>query len=694
MTEFTIEDFYHDLRQDTLAGSESRLDYLESEFLLSLSKELEDAGVIEGFEPCHYKAPRGIRVDGYRFRAEESALDLFILDFENRESIESLTKTDVDSTFRRLENFFIHSVDKRMYKDLEETSPGYGLSRDIADSQDNYSKVNLYLVSERNLSERIQAMSDVIYKSWTFSYHIWDISRFYRQYISRGAKEDLIVDFVALYGKGLPCLPAHLNTADYESYLLVMPAEILSELYGRYGSRLLEQNVRCFLQARGKVNKGIRATIMNDPEMFFAYNNGITATAKEVITEQTDQGMFIKSIIDLQIVNGGQTTASLFHTNKKDNARINHVFVQMKLSVVDEEKSEDVVPKISEYANTQNKVGAADFFSNHPFHIRMEEFSRRLWAPPYQSALRESKWFYERARGQYADAQIKLSATGRKKFQAEHPKAQMVTKTDLGKFENVWDDKPTLVCLGAQKNFARYAERIGKEWEKDPDRFNEDYYKSAIARAIVFRRTEKLISSQNWYHGDLRAQIVAYTLAMISEYCKKYDNTINLLQIWSRQELSPVFIKSIEVVSRFVFDEITNPPEETGISNYSEWCKKDACWSRLMSKVSALEDMLPPEFLKELISRDIVEEKAKDSRKVQKIDNSIKAQTEVLRYSAEQWTNVLEAGRRKGFLSPKEIGILEVATCIPAKIPSEKQSVILIEILQKAELEGVVMAKD
>ncbi|MBA4322704.1 MAG: AIPR family protein, partial [Odoribacter sp.] len=338
MTDFTIEVFYHDLRQNTLAGSEARLDYLESEFLLSLANELEDAGVIEGFEPCHYKAQRGMRVDGYWFKEEESAIDLFILDFENRESIESLTKTDVISIFRRLEKFFMNSVDEKMYRDLEETSPGYGLSRDIVDRKNKYSKVNLYLVSERNLSERIQAMEDVTYRDWTFSYHVWDVSRFYRQQISRGAKEDLIVDFVALCGNGLPCLPAHLSTADYESYLLVMPAEILAELYGKYGARLLEQNVRCFLQARGNVNKGIRATIMNDPEMFFAYNNGITATAKEVITEQTDKGIFIKSIRDLQIVNGGQTTASLFQTNKKDNAPIDHVFLQMKLSVVDEEK--------------------------------------------------------------------------------------------------------------------------------------------------------------------------------------------------------------------------------------------------------------------------------------------------------------------------------------------------------------------
>jgi hypothetical protein len=579
MNDYSIEDFYHDFRQETLAGSVAREDYLESEFLLSLAMELEEAGVIDGFEPCHYRALRGMRVDGYWFREDDAALDLFILDFSNRETLTSLSKTDVDSTFKRLENFLVNCVDKRLYEEFEETSPGYGLARDIYDRQKSFTTVNLYLVSERNLSERIQILGDSKYKYWSFSYHVWDISRFYRMQASRGAKEDLIIDLSEFHPGGLQCLPAHLNNAHYESYLLVIPGEILAELYSRYNTRLLEQNVRCFLQARGSVNKGIRATIMSDPGMFFAYNNGITATAKQVVTRQAEHGIFITQVTDLQIVNGGQTTASLFQTNRKDKASLDQVFLQMKLSVVDEGKSEEVVPKISEYANTQNKVNAADFFSNHPFHVRMEEFSRRIWAPAKSGVLRESKWFYERTRGQYADSMGKLSNAGRKKFQNEYPKAQMITKTDLGKFENVWDDKPTLVSLGAQKNFAKYAERIGKEWEKGADRFNEFYYKCAVARAIIFRRTEKLVSSQPWYHGDYRAQIVAYTLAMMSEYCKAQNKSVHMLHVWNGQELSPAMIKALEVISEFVSGEILSPPE--GISNIGEWCKKDACWSRV-----------------------------------------------------------------------------------------------------------------
>lgn len=684
MEDFTLEDYYQSLCPEVTPSYGSR-EMSESDFLLSMTDELLSAGAIGGFESSHYN-PRGMRVDGYWFNEEESSLDLFVVDYDNRPCLETLTKTDVNSNFKRLEKFFMDCVDKRFYENLEGLQI-YGLARDIYDLRNRYSKVNLYLISERNLSDRMNSIDNIIFNQWSISYHVWDMSRFYRQYTSAGAKEDLIVDFNALYGAGLQCLPAHLKNDDYESYLLVMPAKVLADLYGRYGARLLEQNVRCFLQARGNVNKGIRATIISEPGMFFAYNNGITATAKEVVIDKSSSGIFIKQIKDFQIVNGGQTTASLFHTHKNDDADLEKVFVQMKLSVVDEAKNEGVVPKISEYANTQNKVNAADFFSNHPFHVRMEEFSRRLWAPPVPGALRESKWFYERARGQYADAQIKLTPAGRKKFQTECPQQRMFTKTDLAKFENVWDEKPTFVNFGAQKNFAKYAERIGKEWEKTPDNFNERYYKRAIARAILFRRAEKVISGQPWYQGGYRANIVAYSLAMISEYCKCSGLAFDFMQVWKNQYISPATISALEIIGKFVSDDISCPPQ--GISNISEWCKKDACWTRLKEKVPMLDGLLPKRFISELLSSDSVGEEVKDAKKTQKIDNGIEAQAHVLKITGNQWGIILEVGSKKGIFTPKEVSILEIATRIPKQLPTEKQALVLLDVLSKANTEGI-----
>lgn len=682
-----IEEFFHDFRQELLSGAEAREDFLEAEFALRVSKELDGSGAIEGFEPCHYKAQRGMRIDGYWFNDDGIALDLFIVDFANRENLESLTRTDVEALFKRVENFFTASAEKELFRDLEETSHGYGLARDISARHRSFSKVNFYLLSERRLSEKIQAIEDRPYQNWTFSYHVWDISRLHRVVTSRGAKEELVIDFNKIFGQGIQCLPAHIDSADYESYLLVMPGQILGDLYGRYGGRLLEQNVRCFLQARGKVNKGIRTTIITDPGMFFAYNNGITATAREVVTEPREDGIYIREIRDLQIVNGGQTTASIFHTHRKDKASLKNIFVQVKLSVVDAEKGEEVIPRISEYANTQNKVNAADFFSNHPFHIRMEEFSRRLWAPPQQGALRETKWFYERARGQYADAQAKLSKAEKRKFQAEYPKPQMFTKTDLAKFENVWDEKPTYVNLGAQKNFAQYAKRIGQLWNKNEQQFNEFYYKWAIARAILFRRTEKMVSARSWYDGGYRANIVAYTLAMLGKFCADSGKSIDFMKIWEKQDISDAVMRSLEITAKLIHDDIMTPL--AGISNVSEWCKKDACWDRLQTRTKELKSLLPAQFIEELVSKEEITHEKKSAVKVQKIDSGIKAQKKVMDIPASKWAYLLAEGQKKHLFSPKEVGILQIATRIPQKIPSEKQSAILLEVLEKAEEEGI-----
>jgi hypothetical protein len=685
--EQTSEEFFHDFRQELLAGAEANSTFQLAEFMEAVANELLETGFIDGFEFCHYRAPRGMRVDGYWFD-DEGALNLFVADFDCRSELASLTRTEVDAAFKRVASFFEASLQKALHNDLEVTSPEYGLSRQIADRNGFIRKVNFLLVSERMLSDRIQNLDDGTVAGKPAAYHIWDISRLQRQRSSRGYKEPLDLDFMQMFGRGISCLPAHLGSQAYQSYLIVMPGEILSALYEKYGARLLEQNVRCFLQARGKVNQGIRTTILTEPQMFFAYNNGITATAQEVETETGEAGLQITRIRDLQIVNGGQTTASLFHTMRKDKASIRDIFVQMKLSVIDSAESEQVVPRISEYANTQNRVNAADFFSNHPFHIRMEEFSRRLWAPAQQGAQRETKWFYERARGAYADAQAKLSPSEQRRFKAENPKPQMLTKTDLAKFENVWDEHPKWVNLGAQKNFARYASRVGKEWAKSADGFNEFYFRRAIARALIFRATEKLVSDQPWYNGGYRANIVAYAIASIGEICRRHEKSVDFSRVWNAQAPNRALIEALTVASSFVNDDLTQPPP--GISNISEWAKKDACWTRIQSQIETLEAELSEEFWNELLSAEEGKAETRDARKTQKIDDGIDAQRQVLDIPAAQWSHILEEGLKRKFLTPKEVGILKIAEQMPAKIPTEKQCVVLVGILSKAEQEGIL----
>lgn len=686
--ETTAEEFFHDFRQDLLAGAEANGSFLLAEFMDVVSRELTETGFTEGFEFAHYRAQRGMRVDGYWFN-DEGGLDLFVADFDSRTELASLTRTDVDAAFKRVANFFDASLRKNLAADLEITSPEYGLARQIADRKSLIRHLNLILVSERTLSDRIQALPDAETAGIGTSFHIWDISRLHRQRSSRSHKEALDLDFEAMFGTGISCLPAHLGTDAYQSYLVVMPGPVLSTIYEKFGARLLEQNVRTFLQARAKVNQGIRTTIMTEPGMFFAYNNGITATAQGVETKRTGDGLQITRITDLQIVNGGQTTASLFHTRRKDKADLTQIFVQMKLSVIDSEESEKVVPRISEYANTQNRVQAADFFSNHAYHIRMEEFSRRLWAPAGKGSQRETKWFYERARGQYADAQAKLTPAEQKRFKAENPKPQMLTKTDLAKFENVWDEHPRYVNLGAEKNFARYAARIGKEWDKSSDGFNEAYFKRAVARGIIFRATERIVSAQPWYNNGYRANIVAYTLAVLSELTRRQEKSLDFLRVWNAQAISPVLESTIAAVASRVNDDLLRPMQ--GISNISEWAKREACWTRMLEHMDEFADLLPDEFDSECLSRDDHLSEKRAARNTQKVDNGIEAQTKVFAIPAPKWIVIHDTLAAKRLLTPKEVGVLKIAMQMPMKIPTDKQCAVLLDTIGKARAEGLTI---
>ena len=683
--EQTVEEFFHDFRQELLAEADANDSQQLESFMGSISKELIETGFVEGYEYCHFRAQRGLRVDGYWFD-DEGSLDIFVADFESRRELDTLTKTEVEATFKRAINFVEASVYGKLNPDL--TTPEYGLVRQIQDRRVELRQVNFFLASERVLSDRFQAYPDGNVCGIRSAFHIWDMARLQRQRSSRGHKEPLDIDFVELFGDGIHCLPANLGSDTYMSYLIVMPAPVLTALYDRYSARLLEQNVRTFLQARAQVNKGIRKTIIEEPHMFFAYNNGITATAQNVETRTSSSGLQIVRLTDLQIVNGGQTTASLFHTQRKDKADISGIFVQMKLSVIDSAESEMVIPRISEYANTQNRVNAADFFSNHPFHVRMSEFSRRLWAPAQQGEQRETKWFYERARGQYLDAQSKLTAAERKRFKAEYPKSQMFTKTDLAKFENVFDDHPRWVNLGSQKNFGRYAVRIGKEWDKSSEGFNELYFRKAVARGILFRSTEKLVSGQPWYNGGYRANIVAYTLAMLEEVTKRRKTSVNYPRIWAAQAPDDLLLEALSIISTAINEDITQPP--AGISNISEWCKREGCWSRLLDKVADIAATLPEEFWKTLSTSEDAQHQAKTARQNQKIEDGIGVQTQVIQIPTAQWSQILRKGALDGLFTPKEIDILKIALQIPHKIPTEKQSAILIEILARAKEERLI----
>ena len=577
-----ISEFNQDLFQDIIASADAEGSYAEDAFFERFCEYLIDAGELETADRVQYLSPRGLRVDGYGGDpvGAEGILSLIIADFNPSTDIGTLTATEMDAMFRRLTNFLSRSLDLGFRNSLEETSPAFGLADLIAQRWPGVTKVRLFLISNRLLSSRVDGRSAGEEAGVPVTFSVWDLTRLHRFASSGTGREDVLIDLEADFGGPLPALPAHLTEADYEAYLVVVPGAQLAAIYDRWGARLLEQNVRVFLQARGNVNKGIRNTLEYNSEMFFAYNNGITATAEAVEIRREGGGIVLTGLRNLQIVNGGQTTASIHAASRKKDVDLSKVFVQMKLSIVDPERAMEIVPKVSEYANTQNRVSAADFFANHPFHIRLEEFSRRLFAPSPDGTFRESKWFYERARGQYQDARGRLSEAQRKRFDLEYPKSQVISKTDLAKFLNSWRCHPEIVSRGSQKNFAAFAKDIGEEWARNSDTFNEAFYRESIAKAIAFRETESLVSDQPWYQGGgIRSRVVPYAVAKLAYDSEQLGKFVDFERIWRSQSVGAQLNAALTVAAEAVHTIIVDAGPEN--PNPLEWAKQPACWSRV-----------------------------------------------------------------------------------------------------------------
>ena len=679
-----VEEFAQELLQDVLAESDAGGQFLEDVFFQKSCELLMDVGELESADRVPYRSPtRGIRVDGYGGDPADTSgtLSLIVLDFHASPTVEVLTGSDMDATFRRVSNFLRQALDSRWREAVEETSPAFGLADLIAQRWGRVEKVRLLLVGNRALSERVDGRPAGVIEGKEVTYSVWDIRRLHGLAAVGQAREDLEIDLVEDFGGAIPLLPAQQSEADHESYLAVMPGAVLADIYDRWGARLLEQNVRVFLQARGKVNRGIRVTLENEPSMFFAYNNGITATAEAVDIRNDGAQILLCRLKNFQIVNGGQTTASI-HLAKIRRVDISRTFVQMKLSIVSAERAAVLVPKISEFANSQNRVNAADFFANSPFHVRMEEFSRRILAPSPEGTFRQSKWFYERARGQYADARAHLTQAQRRKFDLEYPRNQLFTKTDLAKFVSAWEGRPHEVSLGAQKNFAAFAKRMGGAWEKASDDFNEAWYREAVGKAILFRATERLVSAQPWYQGGYRANIVAYAIAKLANDIGERGKAVDFEAIWRRQALSRVMSDALASVAALVHDVLIDPPHWT--RNVTEWAKRQGCWDRVRELAPGWPEGLDDELISNAERRDV----ARSARKEQRILNGIEAQIAVVNAGGPFWADAVAWAKPRDLLTPSEIEILKVAARTPERTPTDKQSSKAMELLTRLQAEG------
>ena len=680
-----LDAYYRNLMADVRREADASGVLMVEAFFDQMSARLAEAGEIETADRAFYESGDGtrrIRIDGYAGdpRDGEGVLGLIVCDFTEGDEPLPFGKADIPPILNPLVRFLKKARTEDFRDALNEVNPAFQVSDLIITTWSQITKVKLILISNRRYisrddSVKLQDLDDV-----PVTWSVWDLARFERFDRSGQAREDMVIDFSGDFGSPIPALKASQTGAALESYLLIVPGQLLAAIYDRWGARLLEANVRTFLQARAKTNKGIQKTIREEPELFFPYNNGLSATAENVECILTDSGLAVSSINNLQIVNGAQTTGSIHAALRTARNQLESVFVQMKLTVVPPDRSEEIVPRISEYANTQNKVNAADFFSNHPFHIRIEKYSRDVIFAAREGERHDSKWFYERSRGQYINERARRTGSNQKKFDLEFPKAQLFSKTDLAKYENSASGQPHLVSRGAQKNFAAFAKEIGENWARYESRYDELWYRRLIAKAIIFRKLESEIPKQPWYGGGYRANVVTYAMAKVFHDASMGNEVLDLDAIAKRQMVSDDLVAALLIAAEIAHEVITHPA--AGMRNFSEWAKQQACWSELQGR----KIDYGRGFERCLTLRDTARRNERDAKDSQRELVGIQGQVTVVKLGADFWRDVLEQGRASGSLTTKDAEILRICTSMPRLLPTDKQArhaLILLERLKE-----------
>lgn len=542
----------------------------EQKFTESAMEYLEEAGETAGTVPCREIRENKIgnrihKINGYA--VSHNTVDLFITIFKGSDDAGRIYADEFKTTIN-LATRFVHNLLNGGFEGIADTAPVGDLVRTVKEICNKIKRFNIFILSDMLIHSDQPAQTKI--NGISINYFVRDIEYLHRIRTSGSDREPVNVDFMEKFKKTVSCIFLPEKVKDYTSYLAIIPAAMLADIYQDYGARLLEQNVRTFLQFRGDINKGIRDTIIKQPDMFLAYNNGISATAEEV--ELTPDNKDIRIIKDFQIVNGGQTTASIFQTRKRfKGIDLSSVYVQMKLTVIpDKNRKSEIVADISRYANTQNKVSEADLSSNDPFHIEIEQLSRKKWITSVDSDSKLSRWFYERARGQYNDELYNIDTPKkRNKWQEENPKSQRFAKEDLARFYMSWEMKPWWVVRGRQKNFSQFMEIT-----VDLD-VNDVFFEDTIAKAIIFKECEKLYGTGARAIGDLRYMVVPYTVAWLRHVT---DNHINLAVIWKNQMLS----SELQDILRSVLYYVDRFMRETAPGGLiGEWAKKEDCWKTL-----------------------------------------------------------------------------------------------------------------
>jgi hypothetical protein len=536
-----------------------------------------------------------IEVDAYQINESGERLQLFLsnLVLPTSEDRYIPRKEYYDTLFARTKNFFSRSV-KKLLTDVQTADPAAVLIRSLesAEFQEQIDVLEIFLISNTISIETRGSQSpknfsftdDEISISYTYKtvrkskkvrviYQLIDLNKIYNYEVTDGSAEPIVITF----DPPLPAIKAADDTGIFKSYLAVIPATLLVNFYHSYSSRLLERNVRSFLQFKG-VNKQLKDTIKDEPEKFIAYNNGLTITA--TASSITDHGgiAMISSLTDFQIVNGGQTTASIYFTNK-DGVDVSKVNVTAKINIVnpdDRGSLDDLISKISKYSNSQNKVSSVDLNSRSPHLVKIKKLSESITDPS------GTKWFFERIRGDF-NTLLRIYPNQKNQIERNYPKDKRLSKEQVAKYYVAWGTSPFLVRKGGEKVFRDFMDFIQldhQEKPRNPENLGRAFYEDLIAKAILFKEFEKLYGAGHGAIGQIRSSVVPYALSLLYRMTLvKKLNHFDLGAIWVAQGLPD----DLKEFSKGLLQSAHNWLKTYSKSDdVGEYAKKDELWNDLL----------------------------------------------------------------------------------------------------------------
>lgn len=568
-----LSDFLRETQAEVRTQTNDGSPFAELSFSEIVMQHMSEIGMT--FEPvvCHYQGRVGnafLRLTGYAMSDDADQLDLFVSLYEGVDEPNHIPDSETKTAAEQCLRFLSLCAEGKMAAKLDPSSDVHSLALSIREIYDGLEQVRVYVLTDRIAKSKTFKTREIGRKSVRLE--VMDIERLHRHWSEGKPRDELVVDFMQVSGSPLPCVYVPGETEDYDYALAAIPGEALRFVYERFGARLLEANVRSFLSVKGKgVNAGIQNTLRNSPERFMAYNNGIVIVADEMrLAAATDGSPGIAWLKGMQIVNGGQTTASLFFAKKKyaetDLSRVRVPAKIIVMKVQDAAKEEALVSDISRFANSQNAVRQSDLSANKPFHVDVERLSLSVYCPDGAG-----RWFYERAAGSYNTLLAREGTTPAKlrALKEAVPPARKITKTDLAKYLVAWDGQPDVVSLGSQKCFDRFMSSMTVA-EGEPPAVSPDVsaFKSMVAKAIVFKATQKLVRPM---FQAFQANVTAYTVSLLA---KKIGNTFDLDRVWARQAISPELLSQIGVWAREVNDVLHR---SAGGRMVSEWAKRPEC---------------------------------------------------------------------------------------------------------------------